>query len=137
MDLNTLKIFGIILALLLAFDLPMLLYINRNMYQTNLKNVNRGDLKFNIQQILATIVCYWLMGGALYYFSVKENSTLNAFILGLVVYGIYNTTNVATLNKFSATVGAIDTAWGTALFTLVAFIVITFFNNNNTVETEE
>jgi uncharacterized membrane protein len=131
MDLNTLKIFGIIVVLLLAFDIPMLTLVNKEMYLTNLKNINKGDMNFHIYQILSAILCYLIMGGGIYYFSVKENSSLNALILGLVVYSIYNTTNVATLNEFSVKVAALDTLWGSTLFGVVAFIVITFFNNSN------
>jgi uncharacterized membrane protein len=131
MDLNTLKIFGIIIGLLLAFDIPMLTLVNKQMYQDNLKNINKGDIEFNFKQILSAVLCYLIMGGGIYYFSVQENSTLNALILGLVVYGVYNTTNFATLNEFSVKVAVLDTLWGSTLFSLVAFIVITFFNRGN------
>jgi len=131
MDLNTLKIFGIIIGLLLAFDIPMLTLVNKQMYQDNLKNINKGDIEFNFKQILSAVLCYLIMGGGIYYFSVQENSTLNALILGLVVYGVYNTTNFATLNEFSIKVAVLDTLWGSTLFSLVAFIVITFFNRGN------
>lgn len=130
MNLNTLKSFLIIIGLLLAFDIPMLTLINKTMYQDNLKNINNEDMKFDFLKIISAILCYLLMTGGIYYFSVKENNTLNALILGLIVYGIYNTTNYSTLNKFSLNVALIDTIWGTTLFTAVAFIVITFFNTS-------
>jgi uncharacterized membrane protein len=66
------------------------------------------------------------MAFGLYYFSVKEKNILNALILGFVINGIYNTTNYATLNKYSLNVAIIDTIWGPTLFTTVAYLVIRF-----------
>jgi uncharacterized membrane protein len=66
------------------------------------------------------------MALGIYYFSVREKNILNAVILGFVVNGIYNTTNYATLNKYSLNVAIIDTLWGPTLFTTVASLVIRF-----------
>ena len=68
------------------------------------------------------------MAFGLYYFSVREKNILNALILGFVINGIYNTTNYATINKYSLNVAIIDTLWGPTLFTTVAYIVINLLN---------
>jgi len=129
-NLNTLKIFSSIIGLLLLIDIPMITLINKKMYQDNLKNINYSDINFTTLKIISAILCYLIVGGGIYYFSVKENSTLNALVLGLVVYGVYNTTNYATLNNYSLKVAAIDTLWGTTLFTIIGFVIIKIFNNS-------
>lgn len=130
LTLNSLKTISIIIGLILLIDVPMITLINKNMYQNNLKNINNADVNFTGLKIVSAIICYLLMGFAIYYFSVKENSIINAFVLGLVVYGVYNTTNYSTLNNYGLNVALIDTLWGTSLFTFIAFIVITFFNTS-------
>lgn len=38
---------------------------------------------------------------------------------GLVVYGIYNCTNIAVLQNYSTKLAVVDTLWGTFLYTIV------------------
>ena len=40
---------------------------------------------------------------------------VNGALLGLVAYGTYDMTNLATLKNWSATVSIVDTTWGVAL----------------------
>jgi uncharacterized membrane protein len=42
-----------------------------------------------------------------------------AAVLGLVVYGIYNLTNLATLPGYSLPLALLDTVWGVAIVTAV------------------
>jgi len=55
-----------------------------------------------------------------------KSSILEAFlkgaVFGLVVYGIYNGTNVATLPGYSWTMVLVDTSWGTIWFGLLALL---------------
>ena len=47
---------------------------------------------------------------------------LKGAVFGLVVYGIYNGTNVATLPGYSWTMVLVDTSWGTIWFGLLALL---------------
>lgn len=128
MQFEDIKKILIIIVILFVIDVPMLTYINKDMYQTNLKGINNGELDFTGLKIVSAIICYLIMGFGIYYFSVKEKNILNALILGFVVYGVYNTTNYATMNKYSLKVTIMDTLWGTTLFTLVAYLTIKLVN---------
>ena len=58
------------------------------------------------------------------YFIIKpKRSISDAFLLGLVIYGTYETTNWAIFTKWSIQTVIIDTLWGGTLFALTAFIV--------------
>ncbi len=58
------------------------------------------------------------------YFIIKpKRSISDAFLLGLVIYGVYETTNWAIFNKWSVKSVIIDTLWGGILFASTAFIV--------------
>ena len=126
-EFNDIKKILIIIVILFVIDVPMLTYFNKDMYQANLKGINNGELDFSGLKIVSAIICYLIMGFGIYYFSVKEKNLMNALILGFVVYGVYNTTNFATMNKYSLKVSIIDTVWGTILFTLVSYLTMKLF----------
>jgi len=132
MQINDIKIIFIICVILIMIDIPVLIYVNKDTYLVNFRNINNGEeINFTKLKIISTLLCYLIMAFGLYYFSVREKNILNAVILGFVVNGIYNTTNYATLNKYSLNVAIIDTLWGPTLFTTVAYLVIRFNGDLN------
>jgi uncharacterized membrane protein len=79
--------------------------------------------KININY-LAALICYIFLIMGLNYFIIKpKRSISDAFLLGLVIYGTYETTNWAIFTKWSIQTVIIDTLWGGTLFALTAFIV--------------
>jgi uncharacterized membrane protein len=69
------------------------------------------------------ILCYLFLILGLYYFVIREQkSILYAFLLGIFVYGVYELTNYATINKWGASFAFMDTIWGGILFALTTFI---------------
>jgi len=44
--------------------------------------------------------------------------------MGLIIYGVYNLTNHATIKKYELKQTLIDMAWGTFLFTTVSYLAI-------------
>ena len=128
MQITDLKIIFLICVILIMIDIPVLIYVNKNTYLVNFRNINNGEINFTKLKIISALLCYLIMAFGIYYFSVKEKNILNAVILGFVVNGIYNTTNYATLNKYSLNVAIIDTLWGPTLFTTVGYLVINLLN---------
>jgi uncharacterized membrane protein len=124
MQFTDIKIIFFICLILIMIDIPVLIYVNKDTYLVNFRNINNGEIDFTRLKIISALICYLIMAFGLYYFSVKEKSILNALILGFVINGIYNTTNYATINKYSLNVAIIDTLWGPTLFTTVAYLVI-------------
>jgi uncharacterized membrane protein len=51
----------------------------------------------------------------------------DAFLLGICVYGVYETTNYAILDKWSKTSVIIDTLWGGILFSGTTYIMQKYF----------
>ena len=79
--------------------------------------------KININY-LAALICYIFLIYGLNYFIIRpRKSPSDAFLLGLVIYGTYETTNWAIFNKWSVKSVIIDTLWGGTLFASTAFIV--------------
>ena len=72
----------------------------------------------------ATILCYIALIFGIYYFIIREKkSILDAFLLGIVIYAVYETTTLALLKNWAYKTAIIDTMWGGTLFALTTFIV--------------
>ena len=83
-------------------------------------SVQGSKIKFNI---IGAILCYMLLIGGLNYFIISRKKTLTeAFFLGIVIYGVYESTNLAILEKWNMQAVALDTLWGGVLFTLTSHI---------------
>ena len=97
------------------------LYLFKGYFANQVKNVQGTPLKMNF---LATAICYIFLILGLNYFIIKPRRSIqDAFLLGLVIYGVYETTNWALFEKWSAITVIIDTLWGATLFGLTTFIV--------------
>ena len=124
------KILFIIFILLLLIDLPMILFLNKNMYSKQFMRINNEELKLNTRALISGIICYCLITFAIYYFGVKSKNILNGFLIGLVIYGVYNTTNLATITNFGIIESIVDTMWGTIVCGVITSIVLYNTNTN-------
>ena len=123
------KIFSLVLAIFLVIDLPMILYINRDMYEITFKKINKKKNPKGLRVYISAVIAYMLLAFGIYYFSVKQHNSFNGLILGLVIYGVYNYTNYATIRKYSLNQTLIDTAWGTVLCGIVGYLSIIINDN--------
>ena len=125
----------IILVLLLVIDIPMITKINSKMYQTQLNRINKDSKSNKSAQLISALICYLLLALAIYIFIVspeKEKSIKSShfdiikkgMLLGFIIYGIYNSTNRATINEFGTKESIMDTLWGSILIGFVSFISI-------------
>lgn len=75
-------------------------------------------------KVLPVLVCYaFLIFGLNYFILSKRRSILEAFLLGLVIYGVYDSTNLAIFKKWDTKMALMDGLWGGILFALTAAIV--------------
>ena len=71
----------------------------------------------------AAILCYIFLVGGLYYFVIKDRKPVfDAFILGLVIYMVYETTNKAILTNWKWETVLLDGLWGGILFSLTTYL---------------
>lgn len=108
----------ILTVLLLAFD-GCYLYINTQMFRKLVFNIQGKNMIIRPESV---VLCYFAIIVGLYYFIIQENkSPLEAFLLGSVIYAVYDCTNYATLSNYTASFAIMDTLWGGILFALVTF----------------
>ena len=90
-------------------------------FQKQVQSVQGSAMQINY---LGAALCYVFLIVGINYFIIKPNrSVKDAFLLGLVIYGVYETTNYALLKDWSIVTVIIDTLWGGALFALTTWIV--------------
>ena len=86
------------------------------LYNDQIVNVQRVVMKV---KPVGAIICYAFIILGLYYFIISKKRPMEeAFLFGLVVYGVYDATNYATLKKWSPYLAIMDTIWGGTLFAL-------------------
>jgi uncharacterized membrane protein len=98
-------------------------YLNliKGYFENQIKKVQGSAVKFNL---LGAALCYIFLIFGINYFIIKPHKSVNdAFLLGLVIYGVYETTNYALLSKWSILTVIMDTLWGGILFALTTFII--------------
>jgi uncharacterized membrane protein len=98
-------------------------YLNliKGYFENQVKIVQGSPLKINF---LGAILCYIFLIYGLNYFIIKPNKSIqDAFLLGIVIYGVFETTSIALFTKWSWLTVILDTLWGGILFALTTFIV--------------
>jgi uncharacterized membrane protein len=98
-------------------------YLNliKSYFQNQVKSVQGSPLQVNF---LGAILCYIFLIFGLNYFIIKpKRSAYDAFLLGILIYGVYETTNYALFKNWSIFTVLMDTLWGGTLFALVTFII--------------
>ena len=107
-------------VILLIVDFTYLHVISRY-FSNQIQRVQGSAMSINY---LGAALCYVFLIIGLNYFIIKpRRSVSDAFLLGLVIYGVYETTNYALLKNWSIITVIIDTLWGGALFAITTHIV--------------
>ena len=98
------------------------LYLNsiKGYFGKQISSVQKSPMKLDMT---ATVLAYvFIVFGINYFIIHKRASVSDAFLLGLIIYGIYEFTNKALFNKWTYTTVAIDTIWGGILFSVVTYL---------------
>lgn len=98
------------------------LYISMIKHSFEMQIISIQRVSMNVR-LLGAILCYALLIGGLYYFIIKPHrSILDAMLFGLVIYGVYETTNYATLKNWSIKFLIGDTLWGAFLMGATTYL---------------
>ena len=127
----------VLAVIILALD-SVFLYLAKDVFARQVMLVQGTAIKVNIPSAAA---CYLLIVIGLYYFVLRHIIVPNAtsaaaaiqtmrlsdgikaaFFLGILVYGVYETTTLAILRNWSPMTAIIDTTWGGTLFALSAYL---------------
>lgn len=112
------------------------IYINKYTYNTLVKGIQGSDMKLNIY---GALIAYPLMymGLILFIFPlIKNDPSKNKLILalkygglfGLIIYGVFNATNLAMFTNYNIFIALKDTMWGTFAYFITTYITLMIFN---------
>ena len=97
------------------------LYLIKNYFANQVKIVQGSPMKLNI---IATLICYVILIFGINYFIIRpDRSVKDAFLLGLLIYGVFETTNMALFTKWAWITVIMDTLWGGILFAVTTSII--------------
>jgi uncharacterized membrane protein len=105
---------------LVAIDFAYLTVIKGH-FARQIAAVQGSPMVVNAFAVIATYV--FLIFGLNYFILRPGRSAWDAFLLGLVVYGVYDFTNLALLSKWQLFTAVTDTLWGGVLFYLTTRLV--------------
>jgi uncharacterized membrane protein len=106
------------------------IYLNlmKGYFIKQIQRVQNVQPKMNF---LGAALCYIFLIIGINYFIIKPNKSVSdAFLLGIVIYGVYETTNYALFDNWSIFTVIIDTLWGGLLFASTTYIVNLLRNNS-------
>lgn len=125
------KVFAIVLPVFLIVDLLWLGVVMKAFYSNELGELARRDGTSLAPRWWAAILVYVLIPGGLVLF-VRPLLGLNASVwqaiawgavYGMIVYGMYDLTNLAVINRWTIRMTFSDIAWGCALCGMASVVM--------------
>ena len=99
------------------------------LFKQFIPNIQNKPMKI---KFIPAAISYFFIVFAFYYFIIANNaSILDAFLLGLCIYGTYEATNMAILDNWPIKAFIADTLWGGSLFAISTFIFRSFTQISN------
>jgi len=107
-------------AVLLALDFIYLSF-NKGAFETQIVQIQRVVMQV---KLVPAMVCYLLLILGLNYFILSRHRPVyEAVLLGIVIYGVFDSTNYALFKKWDWKLAVMDGLWGGVLLGLTTFIV--------------
>jgi uncharacterized membrane protein len=98
-------------------------YINltKNYFANQISIVQGRKMEVNF---LGAALCYIILIFGLNYFIIDpKKGVYDAFFLGILIYGVYETTSYSLFKNWSILTVLMDTLWGGLLFAITTFII--------------
>ena len=132
MNINKKDIITILVSAVVLVGVDFFYLSSTSKFFNNIvKNIQGKEIQF---RMLGAVICYILLVIGLNYFVLldkklgKKEKIFKAFMLGLIVYGVFESTNLAIFTNWTLEALLIDTIWGGILFGLTTLITINIIN---------
>ncbi len=111
----------LISAIVLILIDSVYLNVMKGFFGSQVQRVQGSPMQINY---LGAAICYVLLIAGINYFIIKPHKSVSdAFFLGIVIYGVFDTTNYALFKNWSLITTIIDTLWGGLLFASTTYVV--------------
>lgn len=132
-NMSLIKDYFLTLVVFLAIDMVWLLFLAKKFYNEQL-----GYLMGKNPNLIAALVFYLLFVAGLLFFVIYpamasgswRNALVAGLFFGLVTYGTYDLTNLATIKDWPVLITVVDLVWGsfvTGCTALISFTIISKF----------
>jgi len=114
------KLVLITIVVLLLLD-SVYLFSTSNYFNNLVEKIQGTQIEM---KMVGVVFVYLVIAFGLNYFIIERNSSvIDAFILGLFVYGVYEFTNYSIFKKWDAKTVVMDTLWGGILFAGTTYVI--------------
>jgi len=98
------------------------IYLNimKSYFNKQIKQIQGTPVQLNLVGAFLTYI--FLIFGLNYFIVSKNKSVSDAFLLGIVIYAVYEFTNLSLLKNWRVLTTILDTTWGGILFALTTFL---------------
>jgi len=108
------KDFIILSSIILLLDLLWLKYAVKNLWEDNVRSVQKSDMKVNNKYAMLSYIVIII---GVYMFVVKNTKNVKegmiyGFMYGFILYSVFDFTNLAIFKDFSLKTAVIDMIWG-------------------------
>jgi uncharacterized membrane protein len=122
--MSPLALYALLFGIVILVDIPWL-YARLDFHKAFFANVQASPL--TVRYIPAAIV-YLLFAYALLHIAIvpaksTKDAAMKGAVVGAVLYGFYDATNLATLNGWTWSMALTDTAWGAAAGAIAASLL--------------
>jgi uncharacterized membrane protein len=119
MQIDFVIAFKIIISLL-VLDFIWINFFLKYRFFPMIEKVQKSPISLNIY---GAIIAYIILFLFIYMFLPKTDTYLEAFFLGFLAYGIYDSTNFATLKDWDPVTAILDSLWGGVLLVSIKYIL--------------
>ena len=134
--IESIKKFIIVGIVFLIIDLPVLKTIMKPMWENMIETIQVSPMEVNTRY---PIFAYLLMTLSIVTYvlphvskdNILRDSILIGGTLGLIIYGIFDFTNLSIFKNYGLKVALIDILWGATLYTLTTYISKTILHKMN------
>ena len=110
----------LLVTFLIAILDSIYLTLLKNKFNTMIKNIQGTDINLHI---ISVLLCYILLIICIYYFVIcKKFTYIETFLIGFIIYGVFDLTNMAIFKNWELNLAIIDMLWGGILFTSTYYL---------------
>ena len=118
--MKTAYVYLLTAIVLLSLDAVYLTLLS-GFFDQQIRLVQGSSIQMNF---VAAAMCYIILVFGINHFILEpRKSVYEAFLLGFVIYGVYETTSYSLLKNWRFSTVVVDTLWGATLFALTTWIV--------------
>ena len=128
MNINKKDIITIIVSAVVLVGVDFFYLSSTSKFFNNIvKNIQGKEIQF---KMLGAVICYVFLVLGLNYFVLldkklgKKEKIFKAFMLGLIIYGVFESTNLAIFTNWTLDALLLDTLWGSILFSITTYITL-------------